>query len=205
MVATRSDFATTLKQVVLSYRDSNQRSVRPNTQAVVAALLQAEKAVKKQRLQYSPDALLGTWQLCFTAPRNAHLQGDRVIGRGFYVPQIIPAQISFQAGASQVETSQEMPVAIGNQLRVGGLVLQLTGPARYAAKNLLAFDFTQWQLCLLGRTLLHGTMRGGKAHTPSFGEQPIGKLPFFAFFWITEDCIAARGRGGGIALWLKVP
>ena len=32
---------------------------------------------------------------------------------------------------------------------------------------------------------------------------PIAKLPFFAFFLITENLIAARGRGGGLALWIK--
>jgi len=37
----------------------------------------------------------------------------------------------------------------------------------------------------------------------NFYDQPIAKLPFFAFFLVTEDFIAARGRGGGLALWVK--
>jgi len=37
----------------------------------------------------------------------------------------------------------------------------------------------------------------------NFYDQPIAKLPFFAFFLVTEDFIAARGRGGGLALGLR--
>jgi len=34
----------------------------------------------------------------------------------------------------------------------------------------------------------------------NFYDQPIAKLPFFAFFLVTEDFIAACGRGGGLLL-----
>ena len=36
-----------------------------------------------------------------------------------------------------------------------------------------------------------------------FYEKPIAKLPFFVFFLVTENMIAARGKGGGLALWVK--
>ncbi|MEY3298237.1 MAG: hypothetical protein RLZZ597_1497, partial [Cyanobacteriota bacterium] len=42
--------------------------------------------------------------------------------------------------------------------------------------------------------------RVGADHFPS---TPIAKLPFFAFFAATDQYLAARGRGGGLALWVK--
>ena len=60
------------------------------------------------------------------------------------------------------------------------------------------------QLCLFNHAIYTGKFRGGKAATTDFYSQPIAKLPFFAFFLVTYDFIAARGRGGGLALWVKV-
>ena len=59
------------------------------------------------------------------------------------------------------------------------------------------------QLRLFGRAVYSGEFRGGKATATDFSAQSIRTLPFFAFFLVTEDFIAARGRGGGLALWVK--
>jgi hypothetical protein len=164
--------------------------------------VQAEKATKQQRLTYPVESLLGNWRLCFTAPRKAHLKGDVALGKGFYLPQIAPAQISF----TQVSASDRTPgqLEIGNSVQFGSLLFKLTGPAQYLGKkNLLAFEFTHMQLMLFGRTVYSGNFRGGKVTATDFYHQPIAKLPFFAFFLVTEEFIAARGRGGGLALWVK--
>ncbi|WAL60446.1 hypothetical protein [Thermocoleostomius sinensis] len=199
-VASPADFLTTLAQAAHSL---HHKTDRPSAPSVVAALLAAEKTAKQQRLSFPAAALLGRWQLWFTAPRNAHFKENVATGRGFYVPQIAPAEISF----SSVDSSPECrfsQLAIGNQVQVGALRLKLTGPARYLGKkNLLAFDFTEWQLSAFGRPLYRREFRGGRTTAENFANQPIAKLPFFAFFLITEDFIAARGRGGGIALWVR--
>ncbi|OKH28012.1 hypothetical protein NIES1031_05390 [Chroogloeocystis siderophila 5.2 s.c.1] len=183
------DFMTTLTAAV-----NNKKSDRPSASAVVLALLQAEKAAKQQRIAYPVDTLLGTWQLWFTAPRKAHFQNGQVLGKGLYISQIARAQISF---VNQEELS------ISNQIQLGSLLFKLTGPAKYLGKkNLLAFDFTRMQLSLFGRAIYNGKFPT-KASTINFVEQPIAKLPFFAFFLVNEDFIAARGRGGGIAIWVK--
>jgi len=57
------------------------------------------------------------------------------------------------------------------------------------------------QLSVFDRAVYSGEFRGGKEK--EIYDQPIAKLPFFAFFLVTEDFIAARGRGGGLALWVK--
>lgn len=194
---TEPDFIATLSLAAAALK--NKRSDRPPALEVVNALLQAEKATKQQRLVYPVESLLGNWRLYFTAPRKPHLKGDVATGKGFYIPQIAPAQISF----TQVQTSSQ--VEIGNSIQFGKLLFKLTGPARYLGKkNLLAFDFNYMQLCLFNRAIYSGSFRGGKAAAEDFYNQPIAKLPFFAFFLVTEDFIAARGRGGGLALWVKV-
>jgi hypothetical protein len=89
-------------------------------------------------------------------------------------------------------------------VQLGSMLLKLTGPARYLGKkNLLAFDFTQMQISLFGRVIYNGKFGGSKDKIEDFYERAIAKLPFFAFFLVTEDLIAARGRGGGLALWIR--
>ncbi|MBC7969071.1 MAG: hypothetical protein H7Z11_02865, partial [Verrucomicrobia bacterium] len=108
---------------------------------------------------------------------------------------------SFQAEAGAVELGHG---TIGNQVAVGPVLLRFTGPAHYLGrKNLLAFDFTHLQLGVISKTVYSGTVPGRKTRQ-DFYSQTVGTLPFFAFFLVTPDFIAARGRGGGLALWVKV-
>lgn len=174
------------------------RSKRPAPQMVIEALLQAEKAAKQQRLVYPFDLLIGQWQLRFATGVRKVKRGGIALGKGFYLPPFVQGQIGF-------ERSQSDPswLGISNQLQVGGLRFQVFGPAKYLSKNLLAFDFTQMDLNLFGRSLYRGNFRGGQAQAAAFDQKPIAKLPFFSFFLITEDLIAARGRGGGLAIWSK--
>lgn len=197
-----SDFVDTLNKAADTFRDGN--GTRPSAAAVVNALLQAEKVAKQQRLVYPLESLFGHWQLYFTAPRNAHLRNGMAVGKGFYLPRIVPAQISFGAQTPIKEPSLST-AEISNSLQFGSLLFKLTGPAKYLGKkNLLAFDFTHVQLSLFGRAIYSGGFRGGKSGAVNFSTQSIAKLPFFAFFLISEGFIAARGRGGGLALWVKV-
>jgi hypothetical protein len=84
---------------------------------------------------------------------------------------------------------------IANQVQLGPMLLHLTGPAHYLGKkNLLAFDFTYMFISLFSRSVYSRPIRFGKVSAEDFYSQPIAKLPFFAFFIITEDFIAARGR-----------
>lgn len=174
------------------------KSDRPEAKEVVKALLQAEKAAKQQKLVYPLESLFGQWRLCFTAPKNAHFKSGVALGKGFYVPQIAPAQISFFPSQNLGEAR------ITNSVQFGSLQLKLTGPARYLdKKNLLMFDFTQVEILLFNRAIYSGGFRGGKLKDADFYKRSVAKAPFFAFFRITEDLIAARGRGGGLALWVK--
>jgi hypothetical protein len=179
---------------------TGKKSERPAADAVVQALLQAEKAAKQQRSVYSVEALLGQWRLCFATGTRKRRQGIR-LGKGFYLPSLVQAQIGLEP-ASESSSSQ---IQISNQLQVGKLRFRLTGPARYLnKKNLLAFDFTCMELSLFAYSLYQGQFRAGKAGSTAFAEKPIAQLPFFSFFLVTDRLIAARGRGGGLAIWTKV-
>ena len=86
----------------------------------------------------------------------------------------------------------------------GGILFKLTGPIKYLGKkNLLAFDFIKMQISLFDWMFVNKNISTNKDEIKDFNEQPIAKLAFFAFFLVTEDMIAARGRGGGLALWIR--
>ena len=220
------DFVQVLSQAAKSYRVSAQPTAnqqaepsgetaidRPPAEAVVQALLQAELAAKQQRLQYPFADLVGEWRLCFTtgvkkrSPSKGQTKGQTRGGtrlkKGVYLPQWTPAQIGFFAAPEAVAAGFGQGI-ITNQISLGAVRLRFTGPAKYLGKkNLLAFDFTQVAIDCFGKTVFQIGFRGGQTKAAQFEQRPIAKLPFFAFFSVTPDWIAARGRGGGLALWIR--
>jgi len=198
-LASTPNYVVTLAKAASAF--CSESGDRPPSDAVVNALVQAEKAAKQHRIVYPFEALQGRWRLCFTANRKAHERNGVVLGKGRYVPRLAPAHISF---TSSQEADASNRGEINNQLQAGPILLKFSGPCRYLGKkNLLAFDFTRLNLKLSRFTAYQGNVRGGKAQEAGFYERSISKLPFFAFFLVTEEFIAARGRGGGLALWIR--
>ncbi|PSB29282.1 hypothetical protein [Stenomitos frigidus] len=194
-----SPFITVLSQAATAFQGKG--SDRPTAASVVEALLQAEKTTKRAHQSYPFESLLGNWQLCFATGTRKVRRGGIVLGNGFYVPKLAVAQISFQAESDAVALGHG---AIGNQVEMGPVRLRFTGPAHYLGKKtLLAFDFTYVQLSVLGKTAYNGPVPGRRVQAEDFYSQSIVDLPFFAFFLVTPNFIAARGRGGGLALWVK--
>lgn len=199
------DYLSTLQQAAIACQSpaaASQRPTRPTPAVMVVALLRAEKAAKQQRLIYPVEAVLGEWRLCFaTGTRQVRQRGGIVLGQGFYLPQWVKASLSFEP---LPDSSHPQRFMIGNQLELANSRLKLRGPAHYwGKKNLVAFDFNQMQVELLQRTIYNGKFPGSRTQTETFYEQAIAHLPFFAFFLITDELIAARGRGGGLALWVN--
>ncbi|MBF2027737.1 MAG: hypothetical protein IGS48_13390 [Oscillatoriales cyanobacterium C42_A2020_001] len=191
-------FLDTLSQAIAAFHGTSDRP-RPSASTVVEALLQAEKAAKQQHLTYPLDALAGKWRLYFTTTGRATRKAGVVQGRGWYVPRFAPAYISFLPNAAESDKG-----TISNQIQLGALQFKLNGPFKYPGKkNLLGFDFTQAELSLFGKTLYTSGFQSGKTKRANFDELTVAKLPFFAFFLITNDFIAARGRGGGLAIWVR--
>lgn len=191
-------FLDTLSQAVAAFRGGSDRP-RPSASAVVEALLQAEKAAKQQHLTYPLEALAGKWRLYFTTTGRSNRKAGVVQGRGWYVPRFAPAYLSFLP-----DEGESSKGTIGNQIQLGALQFKLNGPFKYPGKkNLLGFDFTQAELSLFGKTLYRGGFQSGKTKRANFDELTVAQLPFFAFFLVSDDFIAARGRGGGLAIWVK--
>ncbi len=172
---------------------------RPPGHTVLTALLALERQTKQQHQIFSGEALLGTWRLQFTAPKKPAYKAGEPVGKGFYLPRLAVATIAFGR-----EADNTGDLTVQNQLRVGPLKLRFTGPAKWQSKkNLLAFDFARLQVFLGRLKVLNLALGSGQAQAETFSQTPIGKLPFFAFFAVTSDYMAARGRGGGLALWVK--
>lgn len=185
---------------------------RPTAEAVKDALLTVENVTRHQRQSIPLDSLLGRWRLSFTTMPRKKRQGGVTTGRGFYVPSLATAHIAFERSpnrSSESGMSNETLLdashtegEITNQVRVGSLVLRFTGPFRYESKkNILAFDFTQVQILLFDRQIFSRSLL--RDSTPPFNQRPIAKLPFFAFIWANGQAVAARGRGGGLAIWVN--
>ncbi|BAZ03977.1 hypothetical protein [Calothrix sp. NIES-3974] len=192
-----SDYLDIIQQAVAARNP--KVLVRPSASNVVSALLNAEIAAKKQRLNYKFGNLSGQWRLYFaTGTKKAQQRAGIVLGKGFYLPKFVFADINFEPN----HQTENIGV-ITNQIEIAGFRLKLTGLCKYLEKkNLLAFDFEQVEISCLNRIIYKGKIRK-KGNSPNFAQQPIAKLPFFAFFLVAEDFIAARGRGGGLAIWVK--
>lgn len=176
------------------------KSDRTPVTDLVSALLGVEKLAKQTKLDIPITDLVGEWQLSFAtgAKKSKNKAGIR-LGKGFYFPQFIPASISFTPDATNSQTGE-----IANQVSVGLVRLKLTGPYRYLGKkNLLAFDFIDFEVRILDRIIYRGKMPKKQKIDRAFADKSIAQLPFFSFISASNQGIAARGRGGGLALWTK--
>ena len=172
-----------------------------SAEEVVTALLAAEKEAKKQRISYSLEQLLGTWRLCFiTGTKKTRKRAGVVLGAGKYLPRSLYITITY----NQDKDSLPNMGTVQNCVDLKLLKLALTGPIKWIApQNILAFDFTRMNLKLGGLTLYDGYIRSGKQKEASFKSDPLKQQAFFSYFYISHSAIAARGRGGGLALWSR--
>jgi hypothetical protein len=182
-----------------SAAESNAWRDRPTPGVAIAALKQVEAASRRDRQAVTEASLVGTWRLGLVSPKAA-----AVGNRGFYFPQWVPARISFLADEAGGSIAR-----ITNSVTLGPVALEFAGPARWVGRrHLLAFDFVQLSVRLFDRTLYRGPVRGDRPATKALSQQPfpvraVGSLPFFAFCWATDQGVAARGRSGGLALWVR--
>ncbi|MFG6098404.1 hypothetical protein SPB21_24355 [Leptothoe sp. ISB3NOV94-8A] len=187
-----NESAAVLDQAAGAQRTSS--AALPPATDLVAALQTTEKRIKHS---YSLTDLVGTWRLCFiTGTKKTRQKAGVALGAGRYLPKIIKIQLNYQATADDQGL-------VKNSVSLGQLKLELTGPVKFWHKaRCLAFDFTQIQIVLGGLTLYKGRMRP-EAADQEFFQQSLKEQAFFKYFWVTETGIAARGRGGGLALWYR--
>ncbi len=173
----------------------------PIPSAVVEALLITEKTAKQNKERYPYSQLLGTWRLGFiTGTKRTRKRAGVILGAGRFLPSWVKMNLSYLS--SEPEKNQG---TVENFVEFGLLKLVLTGPTQFWQKNnILAFDFTQMKVSVSGFKLYEGYIRGGEKREVEFYKQSLKTQAFFTYFLVQEQCITARGKGGGLALWTKV-
>lgn len=175
------------------------RANLPNSSKVVEALLVSEKNAKKEKKCYSFTDLIGSWNLRFiTGTKKTRKKAGIVLGAGRYIPKLIKIQITYEGDRSPTTNTGR----VRNSVKLGFLNLTLTGPIKFMPQqNILAFDFTTMTITAFGFEFYDGYIRNGAAKETEFYQTAIKHQAFFHYFIIQENSIAARGRGGGLALW----
>jgi hypothetical protein len=180
--------------------DKDSKIKPPNSSEVVKALLKLEKSDKQQKYSFSLADLLGSWNLCLiTGTKKTRKKAGIILGEGKYIPKLIKIQIIYQ---SEQPTSNLGQVI--NSVQIAFLQLSLTGPIKFiAARKILAFDFTSLKVSVGGLNLYQGYFQNGLSREMEFSEKELKDQAFFKYFLIKDNFIAARGRGGGLALWSR--
>lgn len=144
-------------------------------------LLTLEQKVRRTGTGVTAGDLVGRWQLQQVWPKNAQ-QPSCLNSR---LLRALDARLEISGGHDRLQLS--------NVVTIGLFELQFLGQAELLGRRpLLQFHFSHLKLTLAGRTLLQRPL---SRPTP-------GRMPFFAL--IHRDragWLAARGRGGGLALW----
>lgn len=168
----------------------------PAAADVVVALLAAEKHSKQAKQRYQYEQLLGSWRLGFvsgtqTVRTRSNAKPVKRPGKGRFLPSLIKIEITYTEAS-----------AVENTVGIGPLQLRLTGPTCFWPNtNSLAFDFTHLTASVGPLTVYDGDVRGGAERNQTFKAQSLRDQAFFTFFLVEETYIAARGKGGGLALW----
>ncbi|NEQ30766.1 MAG: hypothetical protein F6K04_07155 [Leptolyngbya sp. SIO4C5] len=170
----------------------------PDPEAVVTELLAAEKSARSHSATYAD--LVGTWRLGFiTGTKKTRQRAGIALGKGRFLPNWLKITLTYQP-LEQPEAGDRAQVE--NRVQLGPLHLIVSGPTRfYERQQILAFDFTRLTLNLGSLQLYSGFIRQGKQREAEFAQQGLKEQAFFKYFLVRSDCIGARGRGGGLALW----
>ncbi|MBE9064489.1 hypothetical protein [cf. Phormidesmis sp. LEGE 11477] len=178
----------------------------PDTSELIDALLQAEKERKQTKQHYEYEQLIGQWRLGFVSgtrkvqPRPG-ASAVTTLGKGRFIPRFVRIAIAYEPLADDAQAGSGQ---VTNSVACGPIKLRLNGPTQFWQKtSSLGFDFTAMKVNLGAWSAYDGGLRGGSERDAAFKEQTLKDQAFFTFFLVEKDYIAARGRGGGLALWVR--
>ena len=148
-------------------------------------LLALEQGVRHGGTGLKASDLIGCWQL------------DQVWPKGSPRPSSFSGLLLRGLGARLEIAAAGEGLRLRNAVNLGPLELRFQGLGQLVgSRPLLEFSFERLELHLAGRCLLQRTL-------PSPAPR---RLPFFALIARSpEGWLAARGRGGGLALWRLQP
>lgn len=173
----------------------------PAKTELINSLLAVEKSAKKESKKYSLANLIGSWNLRFvTGTKKSRKRGGIILGVGKFMPRWLKINLSYESDRqATINTGKVI-----NSVSLGSIKLLLNGPAKFIPEQrILAFDFTYLKLTVLGIDLYRGYIRQGRETEANFQQQKLKDQAFFSYFLIEDNFIAARGRGGGLALWSR--
>jgi hypothetical protein len=139
----------------------------------------------------SPHPLTGTWRL----EQLWSAKGDQPI------PLTAAILRGFGACLEVGERAEDGRFPLRNGVNLGCLSMDFRGHAVLVGRRpLLVFNFDQLSLSVAGRLLWQRSLPGGQETLSLVGSR---RQPFFALIGCdrAEGWLAARGRGGGLALW----
>jgi hypothetical protein len=144
-------------------------------------LLHLEQQARRSGSGVEADALQGCWQLELVWPKGQ----QRASAFSGWLLRGLSARL-------EIGTDPE-GLLLSNAVNLGALELRFRGRGRLEGKRpLLLFSFEQLQLSLGGWRIVERTL-------PAPAPQ---RMPFFALIHRDPSgWLAARGRGGGLALW----
>tara|TARA_Y100000589_G_scaffold176853_1_gene167670 strand:- start:709 stop:1179 length:471 start_codon:yes stop_codon:yes gene_type:complete len=147
-----------------------------------SALVDLEKQARRKGSGLSSGNIEGCWQLNTIWPKG---QTEANAFNGWLLRSL--------GACLEISGESADGLQLRNAVTLAGLTLQFTGPGQLDGRQpLLKFRFEQVELLLGGFTLL-------KRQLPAPNN---GREPFFALISRSpEGWMAARGRGGGLALW----
>jgi len=152
---------------------------------VFAAIRLLEKAKDEAGKSGFAEKLTGDWRLIYTTGTS---QTEKQVGRINYVP-IVAVQ--------RFDMEKEF---IRNGVYLGPLSLEFEGTLRWIEEQRrLEFDFEVLKVCGLALDL-PDWVRSALGMKSS---QPYKRQPAFNFVAADGTVIAARGAGGGVALWVR--
>jgi hypothetical protein len=152
-------------------------------------LLALEARARRQGSGLTQEALFGPWRVWRIWSKNG-LEPSRASER---LLRGLVATLSIQpAQAGQ-------GLLIMNSVQLGALSFCFSGPGQLRQRRpLLFFQFTKLQLLLGKRVMVSFDLPA-----PAAGKQPFFALIDRQALEGGETWLAARGRGGGLAIWLR--
>ena len=145
-------------------------------------LLTRERQVRQGGSGINADDVIGCWQLQTLWPKG---RSEANAFNGWLLRSL--------GACLDISLEADRGLRLRNAVSLGPVALQFSGPGTLQGRRpLLSFHFEQVRLTLGAITLLQRSLP-----TPAANRQP-----FFAL--IHRDAsgwLAARGRGGGLALW----
>tara|TARA_Y100001968_G_scaffold217916_1_gene200498 strand:- start:473 stop:1114 length:642 start_codon:yes stop_codon:yes gene_type:complete len=152
-------------------------------------LLKLERISKKEGSGIDFHSLIGVWRFLYVWKPGTNSQDS--ITSAFL--RIFSAKLEIKKDPIITDHDQ---FSISNSIQFGILEITFQGSGRLKGKQpLLTFSFDLIQLKVASKSFL----------SKSFEKPEKSKMPFFSLIAMNKSCewLSARGRGGGMALWIK--